>query len=145
MCRALWESGTRNTGENVLNQFHCCSSHSVLTLAGRGFRALDTHSSRGNHYVHLKVKIPTALTEEQKQIVLEFARLERDTPGTVNGIHPSEQGKTRRSRAETREEGTRAAQEETVDTEEKEGFFQRWKKKLLGRFVDREVFYGPEE
>ena len=31
------------------------SSHSVLTLAGRGFRALDTHSSRGNHYVHLKV------------------------------------------------------------------------------------------
>ena len=86
------------------------------------------------------MKIPTALSEEQKQIVLEFARLERDTPGTVNGIHPSEQGKTRRSRAETREEETRATQEESADSEEKEGFFQRWKKKLLGRLVSREIF-----
>ena len=82
------------------------------------------------------MKIPTALTEEQKEIVLEFARLERDTPGTVNGIHPSEQGKTKRSKKETEEKADRYASppqsDDVSEEKEGEGFFQRWKKKLLG-------------
>ena len=77
------------------------------------------------------MKIPTALTEEQKEIVLEFARLERDTPGTVNGIHPSEQGKTKRSKKET-EEKADTQSDDVSEEKEDEGFFQRWKKKLLG-------------
>ena len=65
--------------------------------------------------------------------MLEFARLERDTPGTVNGIHPSEQGKSRRSKTETKEKTkTDDATESDVSEEKDEGFFQRWKKKLLG-------------
>jgi len=113
------------------------SSHSVLTLAGYGLKALDAYSASGNHYVHLKVKIPTALTEEQKEVVLEFARLERDTPGTVDGIHPSEQGKSKRSKKETGDKQTDdsgdAAESDVREEETKEeGFLQRWKKKLLG-------------
>ena len=66
--------------------------------------------------------------------MLEFARLERDTPGTVNGIHPSEQGKSRRSKTETKEKTKTDddAAESDVSEEKDEGFFQRWKKKLLG-------------
>ena len=66
--------------------------------------------------------------------MLEFARLERDTPGTVNGIHPSEQGKSRRSKTETKEKTKTDddATESDVSEEKDEGFFQRWKKKLLG-------------
>ena len=80
-----------------------------------------------------QVKIPTALTEEQKEIVREFARLERDTPGTVNGIHPSEQGKTKRSKAEKTTESDTSKSDTSEEKEEvEEGFFQRWKKRLLG-------------
>ena len=64
--------------------------------------------------------------------MLEFARLERDTPGTVNGIHPSEQGKSKRSKAETKEKTDSDASDSDVSEKEEEGFFQRWKKKLLG-------------
>ena len=66
--------------------------------------------------------------------MLDFARLERDTPGTVNGIHPSEQGKSKRSKTETKEKTKTDddATESDVSEEKDEGFFQRWKKKLLG-------------
>ena len=59
--------------------------------------------------------------------------MERDTPGTVNGIHPSEQGKSKRSKTETKEKSDDGdASDSDVSEKEEEGFFQRWKKKLLG-------------
>jgi len=61
------------------------SSHSVLTLTDRGFKRLDAASRRGDHYVHLKVKVPARLTDEQRDIIEEFAFLEKDTPGTITG------------------------------------------------------------
>merc|ERR1711973_262582 len=36
--------------------------------------------------VHITIKMPTRLTEEQRALIREFARTERDTPGTVNGL-----------------------------------------------------------
>jgi hypothetical protein len=30
-----------------------------LTLDQRGFKALDAYTGYGNHYVHIRVKIPT--------------------------------------------------------------------------------------
>ena len=41
------------------------SSHSVLTLSERGFKRLDSYRSQGDHYVHLKVRVPLNLTQEQ--------------------------------------------------------------------------------
>jgi len=65
------------------------SSHSILTLSGRGIKKMDTYSSHGDHYVHLRIKMPTSLTEEQKELMEEFAYYEKDTPGTVNGVDKS--------------------------------------------------------
>jgi hypothetical protein len=33
--------------------------------------------------VHIRIKMPVKLSQEQRQIMEDFARLETDTPGTV--------------------------------------------------------------
>ena len=61
--------------------------------------------------VHLKIKIPVNLTEEQKEILLEYAATERDTPGTVNGV---DQGATTANFRRKKEEKLRADIEEEL-------------------------------
>ena len=47
---------------------------------------MDSSNQYGDHIVHITIKMPTRLTEEQRALIREFARTERDTPGTVNGL-----------------------------------------------------------
>ncbi|CAF3334678.1 unnamed protein product [Rotaria sp. Silwood1] len=59
-------------------------SHQHFRLIGKGIKRLH-HTGTGDHYVHVKIKIPTRLTAKQKELMLSFAELEKDTDGTVNG------------------------------------------------------------
>jgi len=93
------------------------SSHSVLTLSERGFKRLDSYRSQGDHYVHLKVRVPLNLTQEQLEIVREYAKTERDTPGTINGIDPGAKSefkakKEAKEKARVEEEAKRKREEE---------------------------------
>ena len=115
------------------------SSHSVLTLSGRGFKRLDAYQGHGDHFVNLKIRIPSHLTEEQKEIIKEYAYLEKDTPGTVTGIDrsrpkPSARHRQSASESETDQSGfnTQSQQNSEVEPEQQEGFFSKLKKKLLG-------------
>jgi DnaJ family protein A protein 3 len=60
------------------------SSHTAMTLSGRGIKHMESHSQHGDHIVHITIKLPVRLTAEQEELIREFARTE-DTPGTVNG------------------------------------------------------------
>jgi len=40
----------------------------------------------------VKIKVPVRLTEKQKTLLLAYAELESDTPGTVNGITYTKEG-----------------------------------------------------
>jgi molecular chaperone DnaJ len=51
----------------------------VFRLRGKGVQFLDG-SSRGDHYVHVTVKIPTTLTDEQRDFLVQLARLEGENP-----------------------------------------------------------------
>ena len=62
------------------------SSHAEMTLSGRGIKHMDSSNQFGDHIVHITIKMPTRMTEEQRALIREFARTERDTPGTVNGL-----------------------------------------------------------
>ena len=64
------------------------SSHTQLTLSNRGIKHMEAAGRYGDHVVHLTIRLPTSLTEEQRQLIRQFARTERDTPGTVNGVEP---------------------------------------------------------
>jgi len=65
------------------------SSHAEMTLAGRGIKNMESFNSFGDHIVHIIIKLPVKLTEEQKDLIREYAYLEKNTPGTVNGVDKS--------------------------------------------------------
>ena len=117
------------------------SSHSVLTLSERGFKKLDAFEGYGDHMVHLKIKVPVHLTKEQKDLIKELAYLEEGTPGTITGIdrsRPRPSNRHRQSSSNSSSEKGSAPNENNYETpksemnEEKEGFFAKMKRKLLG-------------
>ncbi len=60
-------------------------SHTCIRLYGKGLRKVNGYGF-GDHYIHIKVKVPVRLTEKQRALILAYAELEDDTPGTINGI-----------------------------------------------------------
>ena len=51
----------------------------VFRLRGKGVQFLDG-SGRGDHYVHVNVRIPSSLTEEQRALLEQLATLEGEAP-----------------------------------------------------------------
>ena len=62
------------------------SSHTEMTLSGRGIKHMESYNTRGDHIVLIMIKMPAYMTDEQKELIREYAYLEKDTPGTVNGV-----------------------------------------------------------
>ncbi|KAH9488161.1 Protein tumorous imaginal discs, mitochondrial [Bulinus truncatus] len=67
------------------------SSHHRLRLAGKGISRVNSYG-HGDHYVHVKIKIPVTLTEEQKQLIQAFAETEKGIEGTVDGMAQTKKG-----------------------------------------------------
>ncbi|OQV18601.1 Protein tumorous imaginal discs, mitochondrial [Hypsibius exemplaris] len=59
------------------------SSHTRIQLPGKGIRKLNSYGY-GDHYLHIKIKVPKRLTEKQRQVLAEFADTEKGVKGTVN-------------------------------------------------------------
>jgi molecular chaperone DnaJ len=51
----------------------------VFRLRAKGVQFLDG-SGRGDHYVHVGVKIPSSLSEEQRQLLEQLAKIDGETP-----------------------------------------------------------------
>lgn len=84
-------------------------SHHRIRLAGRGIARLDG-SGLGDHYVHLKIKIPKVLSDQQKELLVEFARTETLPEGSkVNSVETGS-GESREPSGGKREGGTEATQ-----------------------------------
>lgn len=46
----------------------------------------------GDHYVHIKIAIPTKLNQKQRALIQAYAELEEDTPGIVMGVTRKKDG-----------------------------------------------------
>ena len=57
----------------------------VFRLRGKGVRFLDG-SDRGDHYVHMSVRVPTSLTEDQNRLLQELAATEGEEPAGEKGV-----------------------------------------------------------
>ncbi len=57
----------------------------VFRLRGKGVQFLQG-SGRGDHYVHVSVRIPTSLTEEQRRLLEQFASQEGENLGDGRGV-----------------------------------------------------------
>ncbi|XP_037544918.1 dnaJ heat shock protein family (Hsp40) member A3a [Nematolebias whitei] len=63
-----------------------------IRLAGKGIAHVGGYGF-GDHYVHIKVKIPKVLTDRQKTLIMSFAEDETSVEGTVNGVTNTSTGK----------------------------------------------------
>lgn len=68
------------------------ASHTRIRLKGKGIRRVNGFGN-GDHYIHVKVKMPVSLTKEQEALLKAYAELEVDTPGTVKGVTKTTSGK----------------------------------------------------
>ena len=62
-----------------------------VRLKGKGMPSVRNQSVRGDHYLTLNVQVPTRLSEEAKETLLEFDRLTGNSLGTEE---PQTKGKT---------------------------------------------------
>ncbi|HKS23073.1 MAG TPA: molecular chaperone DnaJ [Thermoanaerobaculia bacterium] len=53
----------------------------IVRLRGKGVQYLQS-SGRGDHYVHVAVRIPTSLTDEQRELLERYAALDGEQPPT---------------------------------------------------------------
>jgi len=68
------------------------SSHSRMRLEGKGIKRVSSYGY-GDHYINIKIKIPQTLNQKQKALITAFAELETDTPGSVEGLVQTKDGK----------------------------------------------------
>jgi DnaJ homolog subfamily A member 3 len=67
------------------------SSHTRIRLTSKGLKKVNSYGY-GDHYIHLKVKIPRSLNAKQKALLQAYAEIEDDTPGVVHGISLQKDG-----------------------------------------------------
>ena len=96
------------------------SSHTEMTLSGRGIKHMESYNTHGDHIVHIMIKMPVNMTEEQKELIKEYAYLETDTPGTVNGIDKSSWVRGFRKRDVEKEEEEYYKQQKQEEREQSE-------------------------
>jgi len=71
------------------------SSHDVVVVEGRGMKKVDDEEKGyGDHSVHFVIASPSVITERQRTLMEEYAKLETGREGTVN-IRAAEEGKNK--------------------------------------------------
>ncbi|XP_061576427.1 dnaJ homolog subfamily A member 3, mitochondrial-like isoform X2 [Cololabis saira] len=65
-----------------------CQADEVIRLQGKGIRRMNSYNY-GDHYIHIKIKVPKKLTARQRSLLLSYAEEETGIQGTVNGVSPS--------------------------------------------------------
>lgn len=63
-----------------------------IRLSGKGIPRVSGYGY-GDHYVHVKIKIPKMLTDRQRALLMSYAEDETDVEGTVNGVANTTAGK----------------------------------------------------
>ncbi|XP_059479801.1 protein tumorous imaginal discs, mitochondrial isoform X2 [Neocloeon triangulifer] len=101
------------------------SSHTRVRLTGKGLKKVNAYGY-GDHYIHLKIKIPRSLNQKQKALLLAYAEIEDDTPGVVHGIMQQNEGEKKK---DTPMAGSEDQQEAS---KEEGGFLSKIKKAIFG-------------
>ncbi|XP_039670048.1 dnaJ homolog subfamily A member 3, mitochondrial-like isoform X1 [Perca fluviatilis] len=104
-----------------------CQGDQVIRLQGKGIRRMNSYSY-GDHYVHIKIRVPKKLTRRQRSLLLSYAEEETDVQGTVNGVEPSAGGSSSTSDSGAKSTSSEEGQDKQQQQNEEEGFFSKLKK-----------------
>lgn len=63
-----------------------------IRMGGKGIPRINSYGY-GDHYIHIKIRIPKRLTSRQQNLILSYAEDETDVEGTVNGVTLTSSGK----------------------------------------------------
>uniref|UniRef100_A0A4X1VMD0 DnaJ homolog subfamily A member 3, mitochondrial n=3 Tax=Sus scrofa TaxID=9823 RepID=A0A4X1VMD0_PIG len=63
-----------------------------IRLSGKGIPRINSYGY-GDHYIHVKIRVPRRLTSRQQSLILSYAEDETDVEGTVNGVTNTSTGK----------------------------------------------------
>ncbi|XP_076841275.1 dnaJ heat shock protein family (Hsp40) member A3b [Brachyhypopomus gauderio] len=96
----------------------------TIRLSGKGIARMGG-GGYGDHYVHIKVRVPKKLTRRQRELMLSFAQEETDVEGTVNGVVRPPPGS---SQCAGEEPSAEQNGEEDQPEKEESGFISRLKK-----------------
>ncbi|KAM8962324.1 dnaJ homolog subfamily A member 3, mitochondrial isoform 2-T2 [Pelodytes ibericus] len=93
-----------------------------IRIGGKGIPRMNSYGY-GDHYIHIKIRIPKRLSDRQRELMMSFAEDETDVEGTVNGITNTSTGSAQH-RSDAGEEGPETEQA----GHNKEGFLSKLKK-----------------
>ncbi|KAJ8786602.1 hypothetical protein J1605_006091 [Eschrichtius robustus] len=60
-------------------------SDQKIRMSGKGIPRINSYGY-GDHYIHIKIRVPKRLTSRQQSLILSYAEDETDVEGTVNGV-----------------------------------------------------------
>uniref|UniRef100_A0A4W4H9Z3 DnaJ heat shock protein family (Hsp40) member A3a n=1 Tax=Electrophorus electricus TaxID=8005 RepID=A0A4W4H9Z3_ELEEL len=63
-----------------------------IRLSGKGIPRVSSYGF-GDHYIHIKIRVPKILTDRQRALITSYAEDETDVEGTVNGVATTTAGK----------------------------------------------------
>uniref|UniRef100_A0A8C2U2W5 DnaJ homolog subfamily A member 3, mitochondrial n=1 Tax=Coturnix japonica TaxID=93934 RepID=A0A8C2U2W5_COTJA len=63
-----------------------------IRISGKGIPKVNSYGY-GDHYIHVKIKVPQRLTDRQRALMMSYAEDETDVEGTVNGVTNTTSGK----------------------------------------------------
>nr|XP_041575169.1 dnaJ homolog subfamily A member 3, mitochondrial isoform X2 [Taeniopygia guttata] len=63
-----------------------------IRMSGKGIPKVNSYGY-GDHYIHIKIKVPQRLTDRQRALMMSYAEDEADVDGTVNGVTNTASGK----------------------------------------------------
>ncbi|KAA8585108.1 hypothetical protein FQN60_003802, partial [Etheostoma spectabile] len=96
-----------------------------IRLSGKGIARLSGHGF-GDHYVHVKIKVPRTLTDRQRALLMSYAEEETDVEGTVNGVTNTTTGGG--SSVKQSEAGQSEHDKKEGELKQEGGFFSKLKK-----------------
>ncbi|KAL9835433.1 dnaJ homolog subfamily A member 3, mitochondrial isoform 1-T1 [Geothlypis trichas] len=91
-----------------------------IRMSGKGIPKVNSYGY-GDHYIHIKIKIPQRLTDRQRALMMSYAEDETDVEGTVNGVTNTASGGRATASAD-------AGGDRPEAQENKEGFLSKLKK-----------------
>ncbi|XP_061882104.1 dnaJ homolog subfamily A member 3, mitochondrial-like isoform X1 [Entelurus aequoreus] len=108
-----------------------CQADEVIRLQGKGIRRINSYSY-GDHYAHIKIRVPKKLTRKQRTLMLSYAEDENDVSGTVTGVKRSAAGGDSASGAsDKRSSSAEVEDKQPQQKQEEEGFFSKLKKMFI--------------
>ncbi|XP_034640627.1 dnaJ homolog subfamily A member 3, mitochondrial isoform X3 [Trachemys scripta elegans] len=93
-----------------------------IRMSGKGISRVNSYGY-GDHYIHIKIRVPKRLTDRQRALMMSYAEDETDVEGTVNGVTNTSAGGKATDSSEAGED-----RPEAEAGENKEGFLTKLKK-----------------